>query len=98
MRRAGDDIGVGYGAGVNSGRDKAADVRHVDHEVCSDLVRDLAHFLEVDHARICARSGDDELGLALSGCLHSLFVVDHLGLGIDTIEAGVKILSGYRSF
>ena len=48
--RACYDVGVRHGAGVNAGCDKAADVRHIDHEVCSYLVGDLAHFLKVDYA------------------------------------------------
>ena len=47
MRRAGNDVCIGHGAGVNSGRDKAAYVRHVYHEIRADLVCDLAHFLEI---------------------------------------------------
>lgn len=50
MRRAGDDVGVGNGTGVNSGSDKAAYVCHVDHEVCSDLIGYLTHFLKIYYA------------------------------------------------
>ncbi len=96
MRRAGYNIRIGNGARVNSGRDKAADVRHIDHEVRSYLIGYLAHFLKIYHARIRAGSGNYELGLTLAGRLHSFFVVDHLCFGVDTVEAGVKILAGYR--
>ena len=96
MGRACNNVGVRHGAGVNAGCDKAADMRHIDHEVCSDLVGYLTHFLKVNYAGISACACYYDLRLALARYLHSLFIIDHLGLGIDAVEAGVKILAGDR--
>lgn len=50
MGGAGDDIGIRYGARVHARCDKAADVRHVDHEVCADLIGYLTHLGKVNEA------------------------------------------------
>ena len=61
VRRAGDDIGIRHRARVHARGDKAADVRHVDHQVRADGIGNSAKARKVDHARIGARPGDDEL-------------------------------------
>ena len=61
VRRAGDDIGIRHRARVHASGDKAADVRHVDHQVRADGIGDGAKARKVDHARIGACPGDDEL-------------------------------------
>ena len=94
--RACNNVGIGYGAGVNAGCDKAADMRHIDHEVCSDLVGYLTHFLKVNYAGISACACYYDLRLALACYLHCLLVVDRLCFGIDAIETCIKILAGDR--
>ena len=85
-------MGIGHWAGVLPRRDETCDVRHVDHEICPDGVRDLAHALEIYKARVRARTGDDELRTALLGALLHLVVIDSLRLRIDAGEAGLKYL------
>ena len=74
--------------------DKSGDVRHVDHKIRPDRVRDLAHALKIYEPRVRARPGDDELRAALLGALPDLIVIDSLGLGVDAIEAGVEVFPG----
>ena len=56
--------------------DEAGEVRHVDHEVGTDLVGDLAEDAEVDDAGIGGAAGDDELRAMLLGELAHLVDVD----------------------
>ncbi len=44
-----------------TGRDEAADVRHVSQQVCLGGVRDLAHARVVDRARVCAGARNQHL-------------------------------------
>ena len=95
---AGDNIGIRHGARVNARCDKAADMRHVDHEICADLIGYLTHLGKVDKAGICACACDYEFGLALTCYLHRLFVVDALGLGVNAVKACVKVFAGNGGF
>ena len=65
--------------------DESGDVRHVDHQVSADALRDRAESLKVDDARISGRSGDDELRLVLFREGFDLVVVDHGRVVVDTI-------------
>ena len=47
-------------------RDQAGNMRHVDHEVGTDLIGDLAEAGEVPDAAIGGAAGDDQLGLGCS--------------------------------
>ena len=90
------DVCVGYGRGVHTSGNQAADVRDVDHEVRADLVGDVAELLPVDEARIGACAGDDDLRRAFLGLLEHLVIVDHLGLGAHAVGDGVPVAAGDR--
>ncbi len=70
---------------MRSGRYEPGDVRHVDHQVGTDRIGDLAEPLEVECARVSARAGDDHLGTGLLGDPGDLVVVDHLSLGVQPV-------------
>ncbi len=59
VRRGRDDVGVGDRVGVEFGGDESRDMRHVDHEIRANLVRDFRKRREVELARIRAESRDD---------------------------------------
>ena len=94
MRSRRDDVGIGNRTRMLPCCDKSGDVRHVDHKIRPDRVRDLAHALKIYEPRVRARPGDDELRAALLGALPDLIVIDSLGLGVDAIEAGVEVFPG----
>ena len=96
VRRAGDDIGIRHRARVHARGDKAADVRHVDHQVRADGIGNSAKARKVDHARIGARPGDDELRADLLGHTRERVVVDGLGLGVHAVKMRLKIFPGQR--
>ena len=73
--------------------DESCDVRHVDHEIGTDAVRDLAELLEVDEARIGARSGKDEARLVLLRKLGDLVVVDEAGVLVHGVRHDVEVLT-----
>ncbi len=56
--------------------DEPGKVRHVDHEVRTHLIGDLAEYAEVDDAGIGGAAGDDELRAMLLGELAHLVDID----------------------
>ena len=94
VRRAGDDIGIRHRTRVHARGDEAADVRHVDHQVRADGIGNSAKARKVDHARIGARPGDDELRSDLLGHTRERVIVDGLGLGVDAVKMRLKIFPG----
>ena len=96
VRRAGDDIGIRHRARVHTRGDEAADVRHVNHQVRADGIGDLTKARKVDHARIGARPGDDDLRANLLSHTRKRVVVNGFGLGIDTVKMRLEIFPGQR--
>ena len=79
---------------MHASGDKAADVCHVDHQVRADGIGNGAKARKVDHARIGARPGDDELRAYLLGHARERVVVDGLGLGVNAVKMRLKIFPG----
>ena len=67
VRGAGHEVGVRHRVGVELRRDQPGDVGHVDHEQRPDLLADLGELGEVEHPRVGAGPGDDQLRLVLAG-------------------------------
>ena len=65
--------------------DEAGDVRHVHHEQRADGIGDGTEAGKVQHPRVAAASGDDQLGVVLFGQPLNLVVVDGLGFLIDAV-------------
>jgi hypothetical protein len=61
---------------MHARRDEPGDVGHVGHEQCPSLVGRLPEPGEVEHARISARAGDDQLRLVRARERDELVVVD----------------------
>ena len=72
---------------------KTCDVSHIYHQVSAYHIRDLTEALEIDLARICACTRDDELGIALLRDALHLVVIDETVV-IDTVRNDVKVRSG----
>ena len=81
---------------MHASGDEAADVRHINHQVRADGIGDLTKTRKVDHARIGARPGDDELRANLLSHTRKRVVVNGFGLGIDTVKMRLKIFPGQR--
>ena len=90
----GDDVGVRDGRGVGSTGNEAGEVGHVDEEVGSNLVGDLAHALEVELAGVGAAAADDELRFDFEGLGLELVVVDDFGVFADLVAGDVVELAG----
>ena len=76
VRRRGDEVGDRHGVVVQSGRDQARVVGHVDHQLRADFAGDLGELVVRNLARIGARAGDDQLRLVLAGQPGDLVEVD----------------------
>ena len=75
---------------VDAGRDQTRDVRHVDHEVRADRVRDPAEALPVDDARIRREAGEDHLRPMLAREPLDGGVVDLAGRRVEAVLHGVE--------
>ena len=71
-------------------------MRHVDHQVRADGIGNSAKARKVDHARIGARPGDDELRSDPLGHARERVVVDGLCLGVHAVKMRLKIFPGQR--
>ena len=87
-------MGVRERRGVQSGRDQAGEMRHVDHEVGADRIRDLAEALEVPMAGIGRTAGDDQLGLVLLGGRLERVHVDAVVVLGDAVGDRLEPLAG----
>lgn len=87
----GDDIGVLEGRGDDTSGDQTGDVSHVDNEVSTDLVGDLAHALVVNETAVGGGTGDKTLGAVHLGVALELVVVDDTGLKVNTVGEGLEV-------
>ena len=81
---------------MESGRDQPGDVGHVHHQRGSHLARDAREALEVDHARIGARSRDDEARAMLARQRFDLLVIDAAVVDPHAILHRLEQSSGER--
>ena len=73
--RGGDDMRVRQRAGEQLRRHQAGEMRHIDHEIRADLVRDFADAGKVDEARIGRPAGDDQLRLFGAGEVFEFLII-----------------------
>lgn len=63
-------------------------MRHVGHQVGSDLITDLPHSCIVQHSRVGTGTGYDDLGMEVSGLrLQSVIVYESSGDLLDVIHS-----------
>ena len=86
-------MGVRQRARMESGRDEAGKMRHVDHEIGADGIGDRAEPLEIDDARIGGTAGDDEGRLVLLGEPLDLVIVDEVRIPRHAILHRVEPLA-----
>ena len=89
VRGRGDEIRVRNGRFMRAARDKAGDMRHIDHHDASRLVADLADALEVDGARIRARARKEDLRLHLQRLFLQRVVVETLCRAVHRVRDNV---------
>lgn len=87
----GDDIGVLEGRGDDTGSNQTGDVGHINDEVGTDLVGDLAHALVVDQTAVGGGTGNQALGAVHLGVLLQGVVVNDTGLQVDTVGEGLEV-------
>ena len=94
VRRRRDHVGVRDGGGVQSGGDESGEVRHVDHEVCADLVGDATERGEVELAWVGGPAGQDQLRAMLTRETLDLVHVDEMVVLADVVRGDVVELAG----
>ena len=90
------DMRMGQGIGIEAGRDKAGEMRHVDEEIGADLVGDRAHRREIDGARIGGAAGDDHARPFAPREIAHLVEIDAFGLAADAIGDDSIVAPGQR--
>jgi hypothetical protein len=74
-------------------RDRAGDVRHIDHEERADFAAHVAEFREIDHPRISARPGQNQLRLVLARQLGDLIVIDPLCVARHAVMDDLEVFA-----
>lgn len=90
----GDHVSVGQRVGVQPRRDQAGHVGHVDKQVGTHLVGNLAKARKVEEFGVSREAGNDHLWLMLNGQTFYFVVVDQPGGGVDAVLHGVVQLAG----
>ncbi len=85
-------MSVGQRAWVNACGNEACHVRHVHQQVGADFVGNLAELGPVDQLRVGRETGNDHLGLVLTGKLGHLVVIDQ-ALLIQTVLHRIVLLA-----
>ena len=94
VRRRGHNVRPLHRVRVITGSDKAGNVRHVHHEQRTAVIADFAEFLEINHARVGAGTGHDELRLHLHGLIVQLLVIN-VALGVHAVGDKIVIFAGH---
>lgn len=87
----GDNVSPQEGRGDGLSGDKTGDVSHVDNEVGTHRVGNLAHALVVDQTAVGGSTGNKHLGTVQDGVLRKLVIVDDASLEVDTVGHGLEV-------
>ena len=87
------DVGVGQGRGMEPRGDQPRDMRHIDHQVRPDAVRDRGEPLEIDDPRIRRRARHDQFRVLLFRELLDLVVVDPVRRRVDPVGDEVVVFA-----
>ena len=85
VRGGSDEMCVADRAGVLSGGDQSGDMGDVSEQQRPDIAGDLAHALEVDHARVGTGAHCDHGRLLFAGNLSKIVVINLLSLLIHAV-------------
>ena len=72
----GHDVRIRNRALMQTGGDQTCDMRHIDEQVCADLVCDLSELFKINGTRISGGAGDDHLRLLLLRQVADCVIVD----------------------
>ena len=78
---------------MKAGSHQARDMRHIDHQIRTGLIRDLTEPLKINGPAIGACSGDDQLRMGLHRLFLQLVIVDEAFV-VDAVRHNIKIQSG----
>ena len=92
----GDDIGVFKGRLDDTGGDETRDVGHVDNQVGTDEVGDLAHASVVDLTAVRRGTGNESLGAVEDNSLLEHIVVDDAGGLVDAVRHSLEVCRNGR--
>lgn len=87
----GDNIGVLEGSGDDLGGNETGNVSHVNHEVGTNGVGNLAHTLVVDQTAVGRGTSDQNLRAVEDGVLLERIVVNDAGLLVDAVGHGLEV-------
>ena len=88
------DMGMREGRGVEARRHQTREMRHIDQQIGTDAIGNLAHFREIDDAGDGGPTGDDHLGLVFGSKARDLVIVQQVVLTAHAILDGVEPFAG----
>ena len=80
---------------MQASRDQTSEMRHINHEIGTDRIGDLAEFREIPMARIGRTPCDDQLGSMLLGELGDIIHVDAIRVLVDTVGDRLEPFARY---
>ena len=89
------NIGIRNGARMLACCNQTSDMSNVHHEVCADLLCNLAKAREIDDTRISRSARNDHLRLLLHGDSFELVIIDRLCVLRDAVRNDVKVLAAH---
>lgn len=87
----GDNVGVLERRGDDASGDQARDVGHVDDEIGTDRVGNLAHASIVDQTAVGRGTGNKDLGAVEDRVLGKGIIVDDTGLEVNPVGHGLEV-------
>ena len=91
MSSCGDDISVFEWAGDNTSSNETRDVSHINNEVSTNKICDLAHAGVIDQAAVGRCSSNEDFGSVHEGILLQLIVVDNASLEVNAVWEGFEV-------
>jgi hypothetical protein len=94
MRGRGDHMGMRERAWMHAAGNQAGKMRHVDHEIGSDLIGDLTAAAKFDDARIGGAAGDDHFRSMFLRKRAHLLIVDPVVVGPHRVRDRLEPAAG----
>ena len=64
---------------------------HVDHQVATDGITNLAEACVVEVTAVCRGTSDNDLGTVHEGVFFEAAIVDYAGFEVDAVGKGFKV-------
>src|SRR5690606_7358603 len=78
---------------IQTGSNQTGDVRHIDKQVSTDFVSDIAEALPIYDLRVSRETGNNDFRLMFQRQTFNFVIVDQTGFGVQTVLDGVVVFA-----